>query len=158
MAMLPLFNGILCFWTSVGNFTSVVNPTAWRNLITYQVMSNCHHSRPCRAENSKAWWLLCHPSPNASNATHLKTCRYFIRNLLANQLTRTRCILVREVNGTNCSWTDHQYSMLASLRHDMLNVRYWLKFYWGISLDSGDILLVGNYLVIKCIYGYILNR
>lgn len=29
----------------------------------------CHHSSPWRALNSKAWWLLCHPSPNTSKAT-----------------------------------------------------------------------------------------
>ena len=35
-----------------------------------QVMSICHHSSPCLAENSKAWWLLCHPSPNARIPIH----------------------------------------------------------------------------------------
>ena len=37
--------------------------------MTSQVVSNCHHSRPWRAENSNAWWLLCHPSPKARAAT-----------------------------------------------------------------------------------------
>lgn len=60
------------FWSCVGIFTSVAKPRAWRSRTTYHVMSSCHHSRPCRAENSNAWWLLCHPSPNASNATHLR--------------------------------------------------------------------------------------
>src|SRR6202453_2392666 len=31
--------------------------------ISYQV-------RPWRAETGKAWWLLCHPSPPVSRATH----------------------------------------------------------------------------------------
>lgn len=62
---------ILSFCAADGTLTSVANPIIWRNLTVYQVISNCHHSSPCRAENSKAWWLLCQPSPNASNATHL---------------------------------------------------------------------------------------
>ena len=66
-----MFKAILCFCISLGTFTSVANPMAWRSLTTYQVMSSCHHSKPCLAEYSKAWWLLCQPSPNASNATHL---------------------------------------------------------------------------------------
>jgi len=62
----------LCFWTSGGSFTSVANPIAWRNLTTYQVMSICHHSRPCLAEYQKyvknwpsttalesSWWMKC---------------------------------------------------------------------------------------------------
>jgi hypothetical protein len=32
----------------------------------------CHHSRPWRAEYSKAWWLLCQPSPKARRPTHLR--------------------------------------------------------------------------------------
>lgn len=39
--------------------------------MVYQVISICHHFKPCLAEYSKAWWLLCQPSPNESNATHL---------------------------------------------------------------------------------------
>jgi hypothetical protein len=40
--------------------------------IVHQVGSSCHHFSPWRAEYSKAWWLLCHPSPYATIATHLK--------------------------------------------------------------------------------------
>ena len=56
----------------LGSFTFVARPTASKPRITHQVGSSCHHSRPWRAEYSKAWWLLCQPSPNASIATHLK--------------------------------------------------------------------------------------
>lgn len=77
LSLVPLVHkAILCFCTSVGTFTSVANPIAWSNLTTYQVMSSCHQSRPCLAEYSKAWWLLCHPSPNASNATHLNRMKF----------------------------------------------------------------------------------
>jgi hypothetical protein len=48
-----IYESHLCFWTSGGSFTSVANPIAWRNLTTYQVMSICHHSRPCLAEYQK---------------------------------------------------------------------------------------------------------
>ena len=40
--------------------------------MTIQVGSSCHFCKPCRALNSKAWWLLCQPSPKASSATHLQ--------------------------------------------------------------------------------------
>jgi hypothetical protein len=65
-----IYESHLCFWTSGGSFTSVANPIAWRNLTTYQVMSICHHSRPCLAEYQKyvknwpsttalesSWWM-----------------------------------------------------------------------------------------------------
>ena len=54
----------------VGSFTFVASPSACRQRMTIHVMSSCHHSRPWRAENSNAWWLLCQPSPNASSPTH----------------------------------------------------------------------------------------
>ncbi len=56
----------------LGSFTLVARPTTSKPRTTHQVRSSCHHSSPWRAEYSKAWWLLCHPSPKASNATHLK--------------------------------------------------------------------------------------
>lgn len=58
-------------WSARGSFTLLARPNFSIARIMYQVGSNCHHFRPCRAEYSKAWWLLCQPSPNASSATHL---------------------------------------------------------------------------------------
>lgn len=51
-----------CFCFSVGSFTLSASPSTCSSLIQYQVMSNCHHSSPWRALNSKAWWLLCQPA------------------------------------------------------------------------------------------------
>ena len=31
-----------------------------------------HGRRPCRAEVGKAWWLLCHASPNESGASQAR--------------------------------------------------------------------------------------
>lgn len=59
------------FWVSLGSFTSVAKPTISRNHITCQVTSTSHHSKPCRAEYWKAWWLLCQPSPCVSNPNTL---------------------------------------------------------------------------------------
>src|SRR5579871_4932039 len=39
-------------------------------LTCHHVMSISNQLRPWRAENGKAWWLLCHPSPKESKATH----------------------------------------------------------------------------------------
>jgi len=55
-----------------GSLTFVASPSFWNSEITAQVASYCHHSRPCRALNSNAWWLLCQPSPNARMPTHLQ--------------------------------------------------------------------------------------
>lgn len=38
----------------------------------YQEMSICHHSRPCLADDSNAWWLLCQLSPNENTDSHLQ--------------------------------------------------------------------------------------
>src|SRR6056300_1440477 len=56
-----------CF--CVGNFTLVAKPNFFNPQIKYHVMSTCHHSNPCLTLNSNAWWLLCHPSPNAKIPT-----------------------------------------------------------------------------------------
>eukprot|EP01023_Acetabularia_acetabulum_P004628 TRINITY_DN1196_c0_g1_i1.p4 TRINITY_DN1196_c0_g1~~TRINITY_DN1196_c0_g1_i1.p4 ORF type:complete len:129 (+),score=14.48 TRINITY_DN1196_c0_g1_i1:1099-1485(+) len=53
-----------------GSLTFLANPTNFKNLMTCQVISNSWGLSPCLAENSKAWWLLCHPSPQAKSATH----------------------------------------------------------------------------------------
>lgn len=118
MSYLQLLNVILCFLVSLGNFTSVAKPTAWRNLTTYQVKSTCHHSRPCLAEYSKAWWLLCQPSPNASNATHLHKFKIQVQEKFSEQILDKEldCVI------TNCSGTNLQCSMLAFPIHDKLNL------------------------------------
>ncbi len=54
------------------NFTLVTKPMASKLRIAHWVMSSCHHFSPWCGEYSKAWWLLCHSSPNEINATHLK--------------------------------------------------------------------------------------
>jgi hypothetical protein len=68
----------LAFCFSVGSFTLVASPSFWKKEMTPQVTSYCHHSRPCRALNSKAWWLLCHPSPNARIPTHLQGTEFWL--------------------------------------------------------------------------------
>lgn len=86
-------------WDSVGVLTSVANPIAWRALIAYQVKSTCHHSRPCRAEFSNAWWLLCHPSPSdvhpnnlvlSTNIIHVPISNYSIFDFWRNQKKKCR--------------------------------------------------------------------
>ena len=64
----------LCMWAWEGCLTSVANPMAWRNNITYQPMSTSHHSIPALAEYSNAWWLLCQLSPNEGKLIHLSKC------------------------------------------------------------------------------------
>jgi len=46
-----------------GYLRSQASPKKLKSLITYHVMSTCHHFRPCRQDIAKAWWLLCQPSP-----------------------------------------------------------------------------------------------
>lgn len=84
-------------------------------------MSSCHHFNPCLAEYSNAWWLLCQPSPNASNATHL----YYTK--LSPQKWTKRKEATRQINFktfilTSCSLISHQYSTPAFPIHGMLNL------------------------------------
>lgn len=44
----------------------------------YQEMSICHHSKPCLADDSNAWWLLCQLSPNENTDSHLFTTFYHL--------------------------------------------------------------------------------
>lgn len=55
---------------SVGSLTLLTRPSFSKNRMMYHVMSNCRLPSPWRAEYSKAWWLLCQPSPKASQPTH----------------------------------------------------------------------------------------
>lgn len=59
------------FAFSLGSLTLVIIFSFSMAAMMYQVMSTCHHSRPWRALDSKAWWLLCQPSPQARMPTHL---------------------------------------------------------------------------------------
>src|SRR4029079_17713716 len=45
-------------------------PADWSVRRASQLKSTSYHARPCRALVGCAWWLLCHPSPNVSSATH----------------------------------------------------------------------------------------
>lgn len=118
-----LFNAILCLWLSVGTFTSVANPIAWRNLTMYQVKSSCHHSRPCLAEYSKAWWLLCQPSPKASTATHLINFTPYLR--ITNLWTQINYKTMKKLKGwdTNCFWISPLCSRADSPIHGKLSLQ-----------------------------------
>src|SRR5207249_6124281 len=48
--------------------TRQARPHASSARINHHDKSGCHHLRPCRADHGNAWWLLCHPSPNAKTA------------------------------------------------------------------------------------------
>mmetsp|Transcript_8495 Transcript_8495/g.35477 ORF Transcript_8495/g.35477 Transcript_8495/m.35477 type:complete len:214 (-) Transcript_8495:964-1605(-) len=61
---------ILSSCACLGSFTLSASPKNFNTQTHIQVMSICHHSKPCLAENSNAWWLLCHPSPNARMPIH----------------------------------------------------------------------------------------
>ena len=54
--------------SSFGRFTSHTSPKRSITHSRFQVRSDCHQWNPCRAEYGCAWWLLCHPSPNAKSA------------------------------------------------------------------------------------------
>mmetsp|Transcript_95886 Transcript_95886/g.271068 ORF Transcript_95886/g.271068 Transcript_95886/m.271068 type:complete len:211 (+) Transcript_95886:428-1060(+) len=54
---------------ALGYLRSEASPTRRRNFTRYHVKSTCHHLRPWRQLVSKAWWLLCHPSPKARMPT-----------------------------------------------------------------------------------------
>lgn len=43
---------------------------------TYTQQKSWHHSCRQTSDKNSPWWLLCHPSPNASTATHLHHRRY----------------------------------------------------------------------------------
>src|SRR4051812_19465476 len=51
-------------------FRSLTTPMALNSFKVIQEISNSYQASPWRAETGCAWWLLCHPSPNVSSATH----------------------------------------------------------------------------------------
>src|SRR3954471_7660854 len=51
-------------------FRSLTTPMALNSFKVIQEMSNSYQASPWRAETGCAWWLLCHPSPKVTIATH----------------------------------------------------------------------------------------
>ena len=49
---------------------SRTRPSACSSRSPYHVKSNSHQKNPWRALPGKKWWLLCHPSPKVSSASH----------------------------------------------------------------------------------------
>src|SRR5215203_6361864 len=68
---------------------SQARPNAFNRLMPIQLMSSSYHARPWRALTGCAWWLLCHPSPNESSATH----QLFVESSrVANRREPQRCV------------------------------------------------------------------
>jgi len=56
--------------SGLGHLTSRAMPKKASSLMVSQVRSISNQRKPWRAENGKAWWLLCQPSPHATIATN----------------------------------------------------------------------------------------
>src|SRR5580698_4646755 len=48
----------------------LARPSLERIQMPQKLGSTSYHARPWRAETGWAWWLLCHPSPPVTSATH----------------------------------------------------------------------------------------
>merc|ERR1712039_81392 len=63
--VLSPFMANLRIFCSLGYFKSQARPSFSMAAMMYQLTSICHHFSPCLTDCSKAWWLLCQPSPMA---------------------------------------------------------------------------------------------